>query len=273
MKKIFFATCLFTLLGSQAIAQTTKSSDIGFSTGFSTYLGDLIASDITLSQPGWANGLYYRHNFGSRVSVKAIANLARLEASDHRDQTNRYRYKRNLSFRSDIVELGINGEINLLRYNTFNSDNQQGKMYYNLTPYVFAGVNYFHHNPKGWNGTEWVALQPLTTEGVSYSLNQLSIPVGLGVRCQASPRISLGVEMGLRVTFTDYLDDVSDKYPDMAALKASKGQLAVDMSYRGDTRNYNPNYTLPLTGAGRGNPKDNDWYTITQFSIGYRLGK
>jgi hypothetical protein len=79
--------------------------------------------------------------------------------------------------------------------------------------------------------------------------------------------------MGLRVTFTDYIDDVSGTYPDMAALKASKGQLAVDMSYRGDTRNYNPSYVLPLTGAKRGNSKDNDWYTITQFSIGYRLGK
>lgn len=46
--------------------------------------------------------------------------------------------------------------------------------------------------------------------------------------------LRIGVEAGLRKLFTDHLDDVSGNYVDEADLLAAKGQLAVDLSYRGD---------------------------------------
>lgn len=274
MKKLLLTmTAIGFVTLTNAQGSNTSSNELGIQTGFSTYLGDLIKSNVTYSQAGWANGIYYRHNFGSRVAVKGFANLARVWASDHRDQTDIYRYRRNLSFRNDIVEVGAQAEINLFRLGTFHANNQSDKKYSMFSPYVFAGINFFRHNPKALYKADWVALQPLMTEGVKYSLNQFAVPFGLGFKLQPNARIALALEFGARLTFTDYIDDVSGTYPDLAALNTTGGDLATQMSYRGDKRNSKPNYTWPKAGTKRGNSSDNDWYTVTQFSLGYRLGK
>ena len=49
----------------------------------------------------------------------------------------------------------------------------------------------------------------------------------------------------------------------------ARGQLAVDMSYRGDDVG-NPVY--PAKGAGRGGPDYNDTYYFTGLHVTYRIG-
>jgi hypothetical protein len=79
------------------------------------------------------------------------------------------------------------------------------------------------------------------------------------------------VELGIRKLFTDYLDDVSSQYADPADLLAGKGQLSVDMSYRGDElANGDPSY--PAKGAIRGGEKFKDMYYFTGIHLTYRLG-
>lgn len=275
MKKLFFVLGMV-LFVAPVSAQTTRetSNEFGVSTGFSTYVGDLVASNFNYAFPGWANGLYYRHNLSSNIAVKAFGNYNRVNGFDHRDQSDVKRYNRNLSFRNDILELGVQAEFNLFRLRNFGQNQQEGKRYRMGSPYVFAGVNYFYHNPEAMYKGDWIALQPLTTEGVDYNLHQIAVPFGLGFKLQPTNRLSLGVEFGARMTFFDYLDDVSDAYPNFAQLQQTKGDLAVEMSYRGDKRNnmINGDVSLPVAGSMRGNPSNNDWYTVTQFSIGYRLG-
>ncbi len=88
-----------------------------------------------------------------------------------------------------------------------------------------------------------VYLKPLSTEGEGlpgypdrkpYSLTQLAIPFGGGVKFAITNDWHIGLEVGLRKLFTDYLDDVSSTYADPNDLLTAKGQLAVDLSYRGD---------------------------------------
>ena len=75
----------------------------------------------------------------------------------------------------------------------------------------------------------------------------------------------------MRKLFTDYLDDVSTSYADQADLLAEKGQLAVNMAYRGDELpGGNPNY--PSKGAQRGGAKYKDWYYFLGLHHTYRLG-
>ena len=45
-----------------------------------------------------------------------------------------------------------------------------------------------------------------------YRLTEVAIPMGLGVKYRLTERFILGLDAGLRKTFTDYLDDVSGTY-------------------------------------------------------------
>ena len=45
-----------------------------------------------------------------------------------------------------------------------------------------------------------------------YSLSQFSIPMGLGIKLSLGEKFSLSAEYGVRMTFTDYLDDVGGIY-------------------------------------------------------------
>jgi hypothetical protein len=144
-----------------------------------------------------------------------------------------------------------------------------------FTPYVFAGVGAFHFSPYTTYDSQKVYLQPLGTEGQGlpaypdkkiYSLTQFAIPLGIGLKYKLSERIQIGVEFCSRFLFTDYLDDVSSTYADENELFKGRGQLAVDVSYRGDETN--PSQPYP-SGETRGNPKQNDNYYTTSFSLIY----
>jgi hypothetical protein len=104
-----------------------------------------------------------------------------------------------------------------------------------------------------------------------YSLTQPAIPFGGGIKYAINDNLRLGLELGFRKLFTDYLDDVSTTYVNPADLLAAKGQLAVDMSYRGDELpGGNPNY--PAKGSQRGGAKKQDWYYFFGLHLTYRLG-
>ena len=177
---------------------------------------------------------------------------------------------RNLSFETHITEFSAIGE-----YYFFNLDEQK------FSPYIFGGLAVFHFNPYAYSATtDKIFLKPLSTEGEGlpgyadrkpYKLTQLALPFGAGVKYAFNDRVRLGLELGLRKLFTDYLDDVSSTYVDPADLLAAKGQQAVDMSYRGDELpGGNPNY--PAKGAQRGGVKHKDSYYFLGLHLTYRLG-
>ena len=149
-------------------------------------------------------GAIYRYNINPRWAVRGNFLFGSVAANDA-DFDNI-----NLSFESK------NQYINLF------FDYQIGSRKHRLTPYLFGGIGVFFMKPKALienritNLTEYVELQPLTTEGQGmegfdspYSLTQISIPFGLGVKFSVNKFVSIGLEWGLRKTFTDYIDDVS----------------------------------------------------------------
>jgi len=173
---------------------------------------------------------------------------------------------RNLSFNSNITEGSA-----ALQYDLFLLDDN-----HKITPYAFAGVGVFHFDPYTYYDSQKVYLQPLGTEGQGlpaypdkkvYSLTQFEIPFGVGVKYKLSERFLIGIEFCSRFLFTDYLDDISTTYPDENELFKGRGQLAVDVSYRGDE--FDPSNPYPLEGAARGNPSHNDNYYTTTFTLTY----
>jgi hypothetical protein len=130
----------------------------------------------------------------------------------------------------------------------------------------FIGIGLLRFNPKAKYNGEWVALAPLETEGVKYARIQPVIPIGLGARIKVNPFFNVLIEGGYRITFTDYLDDVSStRYPDPTTLKSDLSRALSDR--RPEIGTQPSDY---LKGK-RGNPSNNDGYFIGNVTVQYYL--
>jgi hypothetical protein len=256
MKKILLVGMLFPLL---AQAQW----NVNVFGGFSNYFGDLQGNPITTSQANGAFGAGLQYDLSGHFSLLTNLMFGRISASDAYATQADLR-ARNLSFESAIAEGNLLVEYNLLDLRA-----------HRLTPYVFAGVAVFHFNPYAYDSTgKKVYLRLLSTEGEGlpqypnrkpYALTQMSIPFGGGIKFRISDRVTLAYELGMRKTFTDYLDDVSSTYVDQATLLAARGPEAVEMAYRGNELHGGAGY--PADGTVRGNPKHKDWYYMSGLRV------
>lgn len=223
------------------------------------YYGDLapnpgrFSTDISFTRP--AVGISVSQRMGPRYSLTGAFMYGTLRGSDFssadpNDATNgKFRYYRNLSFRNRIKELSVVGSFDL--FENMATYLSRAKW----TPFAFAGVAVFHHNPQALvpstgldnqplqEAGEWVNLRDLGTEGQyadlaptdanygikPYKLIQLAIPIGVGARFKIHDVVDFSVELGFRYLFTDYVDDVSQNYVDLGVLDS---ELARALSYR-----------------------------------------
>ncbi|WP_185152671.1 DUF6089 family protein, partial [Fulvivirga aurantia] len=220
------------------------------------YFGDLAplnknaSTDISFTRP--AVGVMFGHRFGPFYSLRASFTYGTLRGDDYvsadiGDENARYRYVRNLNFRNRIKELTVVGVFDLFKNEATYISRVQ------WTPYAFAGLTVFHHNPQAYvnensslpEAGTWVDLEPLGTEGQyasagaldgavnegiePYSKIQIAIPIGLGIRYRLNQVLDFSFEMSYRYLFTDYIDDVSQNYVDPSVLTSD---LARELAYR-----------------------------------------
>lgn len=242
---------------------------LGLYGGAAAYNGDLTDKFFPRKVTNGAVGITGSYELTERFLLRGGFTYMMIGGAD-RFSDNASLVARNLSFETALTEFSVTGE-----YNIFNLSDTR------FTPYIFAGLAVFHYNPYAYTTSDQkVYLKPLSTEGQGiagypdrkpYKLTQLAIPFGGGVKYAITDRWQVGLEMNMRKLFTDYLDDVSKDYVDPNDLLAARGQLAVDMSYRGDELpGGNPDY--PAKDMQRGSPKNNDWYYTLGLHLTYRLG-
>jgi len=193
--------------------------EVGAQLGTSSYSGELVNSMLDTKHLHFAGGIFARYNLNQYLNFRLQASYGNISGNDQ-DAKELRNQIRNLHFRSHIFEGALMAEINFMGYHTMGHK----KLF---SPYAFIGLGVFNYNPKAKHfdpnrDDEWVALQPLATEGqgnpnlpnrTAYELTQLSIPMGLGVKFAIHSHLNIGFEIGFRKTFTDYLDDVSLSYP------------------------------------------------------------
>lgn len=251
-------------LGLNAQFHTALSrSEIGIMAGGSYYIGDLNRfGHFKGTQP--AGSLFYRYNIHSRLSFRVNFSYGNV-VGDDKWSKDPLLSNRNLNFKSDIFELGAGVEFHYMPF-------QLGSKKYRGTAYFLAELAVFRMNPKTQYNGEWIFLQPLGTEGQGtalgtrghYNLFQVAIPLGLGVKLSLGKRASIGLEYGIRKTFTDYLDDVgADAFVDPVELAATSGPLAATLSNRSvDGSRY----------GKRGTSATKDWYAFFGVTLTFRLG-
>ena len=268
MKKIFILLSLSFFLHTCLSAQYFEA---GIFAGVSNYQGDLTPNFMEASEYAPAFGAFGRYNFTGHLAVKGHFYKGLLKGSDHNAQITKGNRARNLSFQTDIYEVGITAEYNLINYNIASKDHV-------TTPYIFAGISGVYFNPQAELNGQWFDLQPLGTEGqglpgydAPYKQFTVGIPAGLGVKFNINEKANIGIELGLRYTLTDYLDDVSTQYPDLQVLAEANGEFAAALSYR--KLEFNPDLVEDPTGMERGNSKNNDLFFFGGVTLSVNIGK
>lgn len=280
MRKLFLS--FITIFTFSVSAYSQYRIDYGFSVGASNYLGEMGGginerrngiADMKLNYARWTVGGFYRYRFSNRFAVKGALNYIRLSGDDSKT-LNPARRGRNLNFKNDMLELDAHLELYVYKVNDVGGT---GRYTSDFNLYVFGGVGAFYSNPKGELDGKWYSLQPLQTEGKSYSRINLSIPVGLGFYYTIQRKYRLGMEFGWRTTFTDYIDDVSDKYvvhsdPLVASL-ADKSSPALSAEIREENPDVDhlPYPSTYQPGKKRGDPEHNDSYATITASFSWAI--
>ncbi|MBU3663068.1 MAG: hypothetical protein FGM41_07710 [Bacteroidetes bacterium] len=250
--------CLVILLSFQVQAQQVE---VGLMLGASNYLGDLSNETFVMKETHFSASIFGRYNFRPKFSMKGFIGYGRVSGDDKNFESVtrtyngvedfKFNYFRNLNFYSDIYEASMHFEYNILPVDL---NSYQARPF---VPYVFGGIGIFHFNPKTTFEGKTIELQPLGTEGQGstayndqkkYSLTRLCIPIGFGFRQKIGDDFFLGFEAGLRLTTTNYLDDVGGVYGDHQIVFGASGRTAVllsDRSWERDPVN-DPNLN-PLT--------------------------
>ncbi|GJM32263.1 MAG: hypothetical protein DHS20C18_12640 [Saprospiraceae bacterium] len=263
--------CLFLSFFLATLGLSAQHFELGLTAGATNYLGDLSKNSkgIVLKSTRAYGGLFGRYNFNNLFALRLGANYGQLTGSD--DNANDEALKsRNLSFKTNLLEIGLIGELNLPGFQPYNYDQP-------FSPYLFGGVAFFHYNPKTEYQGEKVALQPLGTEGQGaderpevYKLWQLSIPMGVGVKYALTDIWTIGLELGARLAFTDYLDDVSGTYYTYPDLLEANGELAAALGNRtGEFQGSEP--LIVPTGTQRGDNNSRDWYFMMGLTVSYNF--
>ena len=236
-------------------------------------------------QPGqirWDLGGYVRYRISSHFSLSGQFDYIRLQGFDSLSKVTSIR-DRNLNYRDDIIEGSVR-----LEWSFWNITDLGGHFTYenSFNMYLFVGAGIFHMNPEAMVSEttpprnfdlsygQYVPLHTLTTEGESeYSLIQPSIPMGIGFYYTIHKNIRLGWEFCWNKTFTDYIDDVSGKYPSSGSDKTlpnpnSKYFSSQSFFVPGITPQQLSNYG---PGSPRGNNDKNDSFVTTAITLGFVL--
>lgn len=261
--------------------------EILFGAGANNFLGDLGGAnqvgtngirdfDFPAVRPDFIMGYRYRTTKATAIQTQLIYSV--LYGNDQLT-SEPFRQNRNCNFRSPVVELSAQFEYSIVRERVgkiYHWLHLKGWRYIQQSTYFFSGIGLIYFNPKGQFNGKWFALRPLSTEGeglvptrTKYSPLQIVIPFGIGFKFALSDDWSIGIEYGIRKTFTDYIDDVSKTYVDPNYLLDEKGQLAVYFSdpslgtITGQTE----------AGQQRGDPRDRDSFMFSFISFYYKIPK
>lgn len=245
--------------------------EVGVFAGITNYMGDLAPHAFIPGESHPSYGALGIYNLNRWVSVKYGFFSGNISGSDARNAgAQLWRLKRNLSFRSPVIENSIQFQINLFGWRSNNFASR-------ITPYIQGGFGVFKFNPQAFYNGGWVDLQPLGTEGqglpgfpTPYKLTQLCFPIGGGIKYAINKNWSFSSDISFRKTMTDYLDDVSSNYADVNAILTLNGTVAADLSDRSNEIFGTDKYQA---GDQRGNPNDMDWYFYPGFTLNYTFTK
>ena len=211
-----------------ATAQNT--SEIGIGIGATNYRGE-VSPTLQLQNSRPAFTAFYRKDVSVPITLRGGFTAGFLRADDGNVQGVNGGVPPLQAYRQTNTKGSVLEASAVVEYNFRDYHYRTDKVHF--TPYLFAGLAGFYAN------TTTVTNNP----ALSGSFNQqgstlgIAIPAGAGIKYALSQHINLGFEVGVRKTFIDQLDHLSEQDP-----------LLV-------------------------NPHDQDWYYYSGVSLSYTFYK
>jgi hypothetical protein len=287
---------------AQKFTKRKRYLSVGWSIGACNYVGDLDPGQSfispAISKTGIHLGLFGgMYRWTPRISFRGAVAYNMIRGNDAvSDGTGDdvYRRIRNLSFVNHMFEIKAD-----MIYDIFANKGTYLKRP-DYVPYVFWGIAVFYQTPYAQLNNKTGAYNNLRTynegknsEGMSVSPIQMAIPIGLGFRKKLNKEWDFAFEIGWRITFTDFLDDVSGNYSNLSEKKNVRqwqtksnqpdAIAAAKTIYGADTDLAKFTYIDPVLGQPvvngfgnnaeltgpdkRGTSNQNDWYIVTNIQL------
>ena len=254
---------LFIIWISISVPLMSQTNEMGIFLGGSMFHGDVgyKNAEYSLLDTKPTIGISFKRNLNYHFGINLSLTRCEIYANDN-SSIDFFNLNRNLHFKSKMTELAILLEFNFSPYLSRDAD-------YNNSTFIFTGISRFYFNPQAQHSDEsWYNLQPLATEGQGsdfyptrdlYKLHGFAIPIGIGYKINIYEYITLSFNMSWRITFNDYIDNVSETYVEESILTTLAAELA-DQSYDGFTN-----------GFQRGDSYSTDKYGFIGISILYSI--
>ena len=215
---------------AQAQVKTQSTSELGLGLGVTNYRGE-ISPQYQLGNNRPAITAFYRRDVSAPITLRGSF-LAGLLRADDANVTGAgsgvppLQSYRGSNMKGSVLEAAVAMEYNFMDYHV-----RKEKVHF--TPYLFIGVGGYYANTRTQTTNQ--ALGPDYNRSGGHL--GVAIPAGAGLKYALSQHINLGLEVGVRKTFSDKLDNLGDQDP-----------LLV-------------------------NPHDNDWYYYSGLSFSYTFYK
>ncbi len=211
-------------------------STVGIGGGSSHYFGDLSPHRTfyyaIYSNVRWNGTINYQIHFNPRFSTRAAFSYVRIFGNDatygwsFADDKVKMARMRNLHFRNDLMEFTAMGLFTLIPMDEKKAKNSPLQW----SPYIGIGIGLASNDPKARGSIQdangnirydgdgnvytrpWQSMRSEMNEGQTkvYSSIVPVVPLSLGIKTKLNPNWTLSLEGSLRLTFSDYLDDVGN---------------------------------------------------------------
>jgi hypothetical protein len=218
MKRFFSALFLVILIYPAANGQLWKLRryELTGSFGTSQFFGDIGGftpgenalgfKDITINNTRFSLGLGMRYRIYDKFSVKLDLNFGLLHATDAKGSNE----GRDMEATTSVFETGVRAEYYILKnsaessYRFIKGQEIFASIIAKIDLYAYAGLSpiIYSVNPND------NLLAVIEKDGGT----ALGIPLGVGINYLVSPNSLIGIDMGYRLTTTDYLDGYTSQY-------------------------------------------------------------
>ena len=186
MKKVLLFVMLLTAVSAQAQTDPEYRMEIGGGIGAVSYLGDFNSNIFKNMQPMFS--LVAKYRFDPRKALAFNVSYGTLKGSSSYEQTH-YTDVESYSFKNNVLDVGLRGELNFWPYGT-GYDYRGAKR---LTAYIYIGLG-------------------ATACKADKTRMAVNLPLGIGVKYKAAPRVNVALEWTMHFTNSDVLDGVKDPY-------------------------------------------------------------
>lgn len=175
--------------------------EVGVFGGATLFSGDVIENVVDFNEINIGFGAFYKHYTSPKFSFKVGVHAGKFTGDD----ANSSRLsRRGLSFESDVIDLNVTAEWNILGLNVYGPT---AKVQNRFSPFLLLGAGAAYFKPEVTNNNPDNAINPYDAS-IEYPKISMVVPMGLGLKYMTNS-LTFTLEGTVRAGLTDLIDGIS----------------------------------------------------------------